>query len=125
MIPLLCDNLSSIQLAENPTFHARTKHIEVHYHFIREKVLEGVIDLKYVQTTKQVADFLTKGLAGPKLKEFGEKIGMGEAGVERDINVPTPFHACCICTSSLCICLSFMTFVVLSFSSVVGRFFLQ
>lgn len=39
IMPLLCDNLSSIQLAENPTFHARTKHIEVHYHFIREKVL--------------------------------------------------------------------------------------
>ena len=45
-----CDNLSSIQLARNPVFHARTKHIEVHYHFIRERVLAGDIDLTYVGT---------------------------------------------------------------------------
>ncbi|KAD5803210.1 hypothetical protein E3N88_14570 [Mikania micrantha] len=42
---LWCDNVSAIKLAENPTFHARTKHIEVHYHYIREKVLQGEIDL--------------------------------------------------------------------------------
>ncbi len=37
-VVIYCDNLSSIQLARNPMFHARTKHIEVHYHFITEKV---------------------------------------------------------------------------------------
>ena len=36
-----CDNLSSIQLAKNPVFHARTKHIEVHYNFVRVRVLSG------------------------------------------------------------------------------------
>ncbi|XP_037492197.1 secreted RxLR effector protein 161-like [Jatropha curcas] len=40
-IPLNCDNRSAIQIAENPMFHARTKHVEVHYHFLREKVLQG------------------------------------------------------------------------------------
>jgi hypothetical protein len=49
-VVIYCDNLSSIQLARNPMFHARTKHIEVHYHFIREKVLAGEIDLIYVST---------------------------------------------------------------------------
>ncbi|KAA3471521.1 Copia protein [Gossypium australe] len=38
--PLFCDNMSAMRLAENPIFHARTKHVEVHYHFIREKVLQ-------------------------------------------------------------------------------------
>ena len=38
-IVIYCDNLSSIQLARNPVYHARTKHIEVHYHFFRERVL--------------------------------------------------------------------------------------
>ncbi len=38
-IVIYCDNISSILLANNPVYHARTKHIEVHYHFIREKVL--------------------------------------------------------------------------------------
>eukprot|EP00250_Pteridium_aquilinum_P023347 c26699_g1_i1 orf=1-477(-) len=56
LVVIYCDNLSSIQLARNPVFHARTKHIEVHYHFIREKVLAGEIDLIYVSTEDQVAD---------------------------------------------------------------------
>ncbi|KAI3513013.1 hypothetical protein L1887_20337 [Cichorium endivia] len=83
-IPLLCDNMSSIHLAENPTFHARTKHIEVHYHFIREKVLKGEIDLRYVRTENQVADSLTKSLTSRKLIEFCDKMGIVEVGVERE-----------------------------------------
>lgn len=59
-ISLFCDNLSSIQLANNPTFHAQTKHIEVHYHFIWKKDLDGNIDLIYVNTKDQVADLFTK-----------------------------------------------------------------
>ncbi|KAL5567911.1 hypothetical protein UlMin_024486 [Ulmus minor] len=43
-VPLYCDNQSAIRLAENPVFHARTKHVEVHYHFIREKVLQEETD---------------------------------------------------------------------------------
>jgi len=61
-VVIYCDNLSSIQLARNLVFHARTKHIEVHYHFIREKVLAGEIDLIYVSTEDQVADIFTKVL---------------------------------------------------------------
>ena len=38
---IYCDNLNSIQLAKNPVFHARTKHIEVHYHFVCERVLSS------------------------------------------------------------------------------------
>ena len=49
-VDIYCDNLSIIQLARNPVYHARTKHIEVHYHFIKERVLAGDIDLVYVST---------------------------------------------------------------------------
>jgi hypothetical protein len=42
---IYCDNISSILLVNNPVYHARTKHIEVHYHFIREKNLAKEIDL--------------------------------------------------------------------------------
>ena len=48
--PLLGDNMSIIYLALNPVFHARTKHIEVHYHFIRERVLAGNVDLQHIST---------------------------------------------------------------------------
>ena len=44
-IPIYCDTMSSIQLAKNPVFHARTKHIEAHYHFVRECVLSGEVEL--------------------------------------------------------------------------------
>ena len=47
-VTFYCDNMSSIQLANNPVFHARTKHIQVHYHYVREKVLAHEIDLVYV-----------------------------------------------------------------------------
>ena len=65
-----CDNLSSIQLAHNLVFHAKTKHIEVHYHFIQERVLLGEIDLVYVNTNKHVADIFTKALGVEKLHRF-------------------------------------------------------
>ena len=55
-----CNNLSNIQLTKDPVFHARTKHIEVHYHYIRECILVGAIHLQYIGTNKQVADIFTK-----------------------------------------------------------------
>jgi len=77
-IVIYCDNLSSIQLARNPVFHARTKHIEVHYHFIRERVLAGDIDLVYVSTHEQVADIFTKALGAEKLRGFRTMLGVQE-----------------------------------------------
>lgn len=54
-IPLFVDNQSAIRMAQNPIFHDKTKHIETQYHFTREKVIEGLIDLQYVPTAKQKA----------------------------------------------------------------------
>jgi hypothetical protein len=77
-VVIYCDNLSSIQLARNPVFHAQTKHIEVHYHFIREKVLAGEIDLVYVSTEDQVADIFTKVLGAEKHPRFRSMLGVME-----------------------------------------------
>ncbi|KAL6342786.1 hypothetical protein AAG906_016621 [Vitis piasezkii] len=63
-VPLYYDNQSAVRLAENPVFHARTKHVEVHYHFIREK------------SEDQVADLFTKGLSGSKFESFCHQLGM-------------------------------------------------
>lgn len=57
-VPLYCDNLSAIRLAENPIFHARTKHVEVHYHFIREIFLQKEIMLEYIGTGKPSCRFV-------------------------------------------------------------------
>ena len=67
---LYCDNMSSIQLANNPMFHARTKHIEVHYHYVQEKVLASEFDMVYVNTNEQVADIFTKSLGEEKHHRF-------------------------------------------------------
>lgn len=61
---IYCDNTSSIQLAKNLVYHARTKHMEVHYHFIRERVLACDIGLVYVSTKDQIADIFMKALRG-------------------------------------------------------------
>ncbi|MCO5556774.1 hypothetical protein L7F22_010327 [Adiantum nelumboides] len=73
-----CDNLSSIQLARNPVFHARTKRIEVHYHFIRERVLDGSINLTFVRTDEQAVDIFTKALGAEKLRRFQAMLGVQE-----------------------------------------------
>ncbi|KAK8945192.1 hypothetical protein KSP39_PZI008471 [Platanthera zijinensis] len=66
-LTLLCgDNKSALKLVNNPVCHAITKHIEIEHHFIREKVLEGSLMVKHVQSADNVADILTKPLAkGP------------------------------------------------------------
>jgi hypothetical protein len=65
---IYCDNLSSIQLTKNLVFHARTKHIEVHYHFVGERVLSGEVELRHVPTDRQVVDIFTKALGLDKLR---------------------------------------------------------
>jgi len=69
-IVIYCDNINSILLVNNLVYHVRTKLIEVHYHFIREKVLAKEIELIHVSTEDQVADIFTKALNTNKLKKF-------------------------------------------------------
>ncbi len=77
-VVIYCDNISSILLANNPVYHARTKHIEVHYHFMREKVLAKEIDLIHVNIEDQVADIFTKALGTNKLKKFQKMLNVLE-----------------------------------------------
>ncbi|KAJ9564972.1 hypothetical protein OSB04_000938 [Centaurea solstitialis] len=61
-IPIYCDNTSAIAIANNPVLHSMTKHIEVRYHFIRDHVMNGDIELHFVPTEYQLADLFTKPL---------------------------------------------------------------
>jgi len=73
---LYADNQGSMALAHNPEFHARTKHIAIREHYIREKVAAGEISLQYLPTGDMVADCLTKSLSREKLELFRKEMGI-------------------------------------------------
>jgi histone deacetylase 1/2 len=67
---LWCDNLGATYLSVNPVFHARTKHIEVDYHFVRERVSRNLLKIGFLPTGDQVADGFTKPLTARQLENF-------------------------------------------------------
>jgi hypothetical protein len=67
---LWCDNLGATYLSANPIFHACTKHIEVDYHFVQERVARKQLDIQFISTNDQVAAGFTKVLSQQKLAEF-------------------------------------------------------
>lgn len=73
---LFMDNQSAIKLIRNPEFHKRTKHIDVKFHFIREKFSEKLFDLEYVPSSDQLADIFTKALSKEKFSSFKKLIGV-------------------------------------------------
>lgn len=74
---ILCiDNRSAIDLAKNPMFHGRSKHIDIRYHFIRECVERGEVVLKHVRSNDQRADILTKSLATFKFEQMRKLLGV-------------------------------------------------
>lgn len=70
MIPLKDNNQGSIAVAYNSVFHSRTKHIDIQYHFLRDKVASKKIDLLYVLTNRMIANGLTKALTHVKFYNF-------------------------------------------------------
>ena len=73
---LYTDSQSAIALAKNPEHHARTKHVDIQYHFVRESYQNGLVVLKYINTTDQLADSLTKAISPSKFTEFAQQIGL-------------------------------------------------
>ena len=70
------DSQSAICLAKNPTFHARTKHIDVQYHFVRDMVEDGKVKLEKVETSVSVVDALTKPVSTEKFKWCSESMDL-------------------------------------------------
>jgi hypothetical protein len=71
------DNQGAIALAHNPEHHARTKHIDIQYHFVRNCVEDGMTRLEYCPTEDMVADSLTKALGPERHRKLTRMMGMG------------------------------------------------
>ena len=73
---MYCDSKSAIAISCNPVHHSKTKHIKVRYHFIKEHVEEGTVELFFVKTVYQLADLFTKALPKERFDYLVRRIGM-------------------------------------------------
>ena len=82
---IIVDNQSAIMLSKTLTHHNTTKHIDTHYHSIRDCVKDGRVIIKHVKTKDQLADILTKALGRVKFLDLCAKIGVKKAWEEEKI----------------------------------------
>ncbi|GJY63638.1 hypothetical protein Tco_0465098 [Tanacetum coccineum] len=75
-VPIFCDNTSAIAILNNPVLHSRTKHIDIRYHFIKDHILKGDIELYFIPTQYQLVDTFTKPLDDPMFKRLIVELGM-------------------------------------------------
>jgi hypothetical protein len=75
-VRLMMDNMSAIALSRNPVHHDRSKHIDTKYHFIRECIEEGKVEVEHVGTGDQLADIFTKSLGRVRFVELRSSLGV-------------------------------------------------
>nr|GEZ32696.1 hypothetical protein [Tanacetum cinerariifolium] len=85
LVPIFCDNTSAIAISNNPVLHSRTKRIDIRYHFIRDHILKGDIELHFIPTRYQLVDIFTKPLDDLTFKRLIVELG----GFRGDICINT------------------------------------
>ena len=89
------DNQGSIALAKNPEFHKRTKHIDIRYHFVREKVAEGTLVLEYCSTKDMKADLMTRPVPAVQFQHLRNVLGvkvLSSAEASGSVVIDLPRH---------------------------------
>jgi hypothetical protein len=75
-VPLMCDNTSVISVAKNSVFHKKIRHIKRRHHFLRDHVEKGDIEMRYIDTERQLTDIFTKPLDSYQFADLREEIGV-------------------------------------------------
>ncbi|KAK6123908.1 hypothetical protein DH2020_042351 [Rehmannia glutinosa] len=75
-VPIFCDNISAINIAQNPVHHNRTKHIEIRHHFLRDCVSKRKIEISFVPSQDQLADIFTKPLSSETFSSIRVRLGI-------------------------------------------------
>ncbi|GJU51662.1 hypothetical protein Tco_1221217 [Tanacetum coccineum] len=83
-VPIMCDIKGTIDLSKNPVQHSRTKHIEIHHHFLRDNVQKGNISIKKVASEDNIADIFTKPLKREVFNYLRLGLGMMELIMDSD-----------------------------------------
>jgi hypothetical protein len=75
-VPLMCDNTSAISVAKNLIFHKKMRHVERRHHFLRDYIEKGDIEMRYIDTERQLADIFTKPLNASRFADLRGGIGV-------------------------------------------------
>ncbi|BAT79610.1 hypothetical protein VIGAN_02252300 [Vigna angularis var. angularis] len=75
-VQLTVDNKSAISLSKNPVFHGRSKHISTKFHFLRDLVNQGKIELVHCSTEAQTVDIFTKALRQTRFEKLREMLNV-------------------------------------------------
>nr|GEV64003.1 putative reverse transcriptase, RNA-dependent DNA polymerase [Tanacetum cinerariifolium] len=79
---VMCDNEAAIQISKNPVQHDRTKHVEIDWHFIKEKLEVGIIKIPFVKSKDQLADILTKAVGSTIFNKCLDKLNFGNPTIQ-------------------------------------------
>jgi hypothetical protein len=75
-VSLMCDNTSAISVAKNSVFYEKMRHVERRHHFLRDHVEKGDIEMRYIDTERQLADIFTKPIDSSRFANLRGKIGV-------------------------------------------------
>jgi hypothetical protein len=75
-VPIMCDNTSAISVAKSLVFHKRMRHLERKHHFFRDHVENGDIEMRYIDTERQLSDIFTKPLDASCFVDLRGEIGV-------------------------------------------------